>query len=311
MKNRIQQSEKLALIKSFVAPEASQINMLTMKGFFQDLILRTKTVDMSGMGAQLAYFFLLSFFPMLIFMVTLLPYLNLEQGQVFDFLSDIMPDEVYSLIEGTLTQVLSNQNGGLLSIGVIGTIWSASKGVDALMKALNRAYDVDGKAGFLNRLWSLIFTISLVAVILIALVLPVFGQQIGNIIFGYFGVAESFETIWTFIRWITPPTLILLVLTAMYWIVPNTDPRLTIISVFPGAVFATLGWLVLTYGFSFYINNFGNYSGTYGSIGGVIILMLWLYFTGMILIFGGLLNASSQKRQLAKKSKENAKSPVF
>lgn len=85
MKNKIQQSEKLALIKSLVAPEASQINILTTKGFFQDLILRTKTVDMSGMGAQLAYFFLLSFFPMLIFMVTLLPYLNLEQGQVFDF----------------------------------------------------------------------------------------------------------------------------------------------------------------------------------------------------------------------------------
>ena len=311
MKNKIQQSEKLALIKSFIAPEASQINMLTMKGFFQDLILRTKTVDMSGMGAQLAYFFLLSFFPMLIFMVTLLPYLNLEQGQVFDFLSDIMPDEVYSLIEGTLTQVLSSQNGGLLSIGVIGTIWSASKGVDALMKALNRAYDVDGKAGFLNRLWSLVFTVSLVAVILIALVLPVFGQQIGNLVFVYFGVAESFEPIWTFIRWITPPALIFLVLTAMYWIVPNTDPRLTIISVFPGALFATLGWLALTYGFSFYINNFGNYSATYGSIGGVIILMLWLYFTGMILIFGGLLNASSQRRQLAKKSKENAKSPVF
>ncbi len=311
MKNKILQSEKLALIKSIIAPDTSQIDMLTTKGFIQDLIHRTKTVDMSGMGAQLAYFFLLSFFPALIFMVTLLPYLNLEQGQVFDFLSNIMPDEVYSLIEGTLTQVLSSQNSGLLSIGVIGTIWSASRGVDALMKALNRAYDVEGKAGFLNRLWSLVFTISLVAVILIALVLPVFGQQIGNLIFDYVGVAGSFETIWTFIRWITPPALIFLVLTAMYWIVPNTDPRLTIISVFPGTLFATLGWLALTYGFSFYINNFGNYSATYGSIGGVIILMLWLYFTGMILIFGGLLNATSQRRQLAKKGIENVKSPVL
>ena len=311
MKKFFQQNEKLALVKSFIAPEPSQIDMLTMKGFFQDLIYRIKTVDMTGMGAQLAYFFLLSFFPMLIFMVTLLPYLSLEQGQVFDFLSDIMPDEVYGLIEGTLTEVLSNQNGGLLSIGVIGTIWSASKGVDALMKALNRAYDVEGKAGFMNRLWSLIFTISLVGVILIALVLPVFGHQIGNLVFSYLGVAESFETIWIFIRWITPPTLIFLLLTVMYWIVPNTDPRLTIVSVFPGAFLATSGWLALTYGFSFYINNFGNYSATYGSIGGVIILMLWLYFTGMILIFGGLLNASFQKRQLAKKNIENAKSPVF
>lgn len=311
MTNKIQQNEKLALVKSFVVPDPSQIDILTPKGFFQDLIYRTKNVDLSGMGAQLAYFFLLSFFPMLIFLVTLLPYLNLERGQIFDFLSGIMPEEVYTLIEGTLTEVLSNQNGGLLSIGVIGTIWSASKGVNALMKALNRAYDVEGRAGFMNRLWSLIFTISLVGVLLIALVLPIFGQQIGDLIFDYLGVATSFATIWNSIRWIIPPALILILLTAMYWIVPNTDPRLKIVSVFPGAIFATLGWLVLTYGFSFYINNFGNFSATYGSIGGVIILMLWLYFTGMILIFGGLLNATTQKRQLAKKSKENAKSPVF
>ena len=312
MKERLKLAikEEFALIKSFVSPDPTKVDMLTMKGFMQDLIYRVRKVDMSGMGAQLAYFFLLSFFPMLIFMVTLLPYLNLEQGQIFDFLSNIMPGEVYSLIEGTLAEVLNNQNGGLLSIGVIGTIWSASKGVDALMKALNRAYEVEGKAGFLNRLWSLIFTISLVGVILIALVLPIFGHQIGNIIFGYIGVEESFANIWNSIRWIIPPTLIFLILTAMYWIVPNTDPRLTISSVFPGALFATLGWLVLTYGFSFYISNFGNYSGTYGSIGGVIILMLWLYFTGMIIILGGLLNASFQKRQLAKKNK-HAKSPVF
>lgn len=139
------------------------------------------------------------------------------------------------------------------------------------------------------------------AVILLALVLPVFGQQIGRIVFSYFGVTSTFEEIWNFVRWIMPPALISIVLIAMYWIVPNTNPRLTIISVLPGAIFATAGWLILTYGFSFYISNFGNYSKTYGSIGGIIILMLWLYFTGMVLILGGLLNATVQKRQIAKK----------
>ncbi|MBD8034211.1 MULTISPECIES: YihY/virulence factor BrkB family protein [Solibacillus] len=303
--------EKISLIKSYVSPDPSHINILTTKGFFQDLIYRIQKVDMSGMGALLAYFFLLSFFPMLIFMVTLLPYLNLEQGQVFDFLSDIMPEEVYGLIEGTLSEVLSNQNGGLLSIGIIGTIWSASRAVDALMKTLNRAYDVEARAGFINRIWSLVFTISLVIIILVALVLPVFGQQIGNVVFGYFGIEESLAGLWNTMRWIMPPTLIFLLLTVMYWIVPNTDPRLTIVSVVPGSILATLGWLALTYGFSFYINNFGNFSATYGSIGGVIILMLWLYFTGMILILGGILNATFQKRQIAKNNKKNAKTPVF
>lgn len=301
-------NDKLALLKSYISPDPASIDVLTKKGFIQDLLYRIQRSDMSGMGAQLAFFFLLSFFPMLIFLVTLLPYLNLEQGQVFDFLDTIMPNEVYGFIEGTLVDVLNNQNSGLLSIGILGTIWSASKGVDALMKALNRAYDVEGIVSFKNRLWSLLFTISLVAVILIALVLPIFGQQIGNIVFGYFGVTGSFEEVWYFVRWIMPLALISIVLILMYWIVPNTAPRLTIMSVFPGAIFATGGWLLLTYGFSFYISNFGNYSKTYGSIGGVIILMLWLYFTGMVLILGGILNAAVQKRQIAKK---NSKKTVF
>ena len=304
-------NKQLAWIQSIVNPSMSTVDVLTPKGFIQDLIHRIKNVDISSMGAQLAYFLLLSLFPMLIFLMTLIPYLNLEQEQVFDFLADIMPNEVYSLIEGTLSEVLTNQNGGLLSVGILATIWSASKGVDALMKGLNKAYDVEGRAGFKNRLLSLVFTIALIAVILIALVFPVFGQQIGNLIFGYFGVTESFEKVWTFVRWITPPALIVVTLMAMYWIVPNTDPRLKFVSVFPGAILATAGWLALTFGFSFYINNFGNYSATYGSIGGVIILMLWLYFTGMILIMGGLLNATMQRRQLAKKSKQSMKTPIF
>ena len=301
----------LAFVKSFVAPSESEIDRTTAKGFFQDLISSMQRVDMSGMGAQLAYFFLLSFFPLLIFLVTLLPYLNLKQEQIFEFMDDIMPAEVYSLIEGTLGEVLTNQNGGLLSIGIIGTIWSASKGIDALMKALNRAYDVDGKAGFINRSMSLLFTVAFVLIILLALVFPVFGQQLGDLLFSHIGVENSLGSMWTFIRWLMPPLLILGVMILLYWIVPNTDPRLKFISVIPGAVFATASWLLLTYGFSFYVNNFGNYSATYGSIGGVIILMLWLYFTGMILILGGLINATMQKRQVALKSKENSKSPVF
>lgn len=303
--------EALGFVKSFVAPSESEIDRTTAKGFFQELVSGMKRADMSGMGAQLAYFFLLSFFPLLIFLVTLLPYLNLQQEHVFEFMENIVPEEVYSLIEGTLGQVLTNQNGGLLSIGIIGTIWSASRGVDALMKALNRAYDVDGRAGFINRSLSLLFTVAFVVIILLALVFPIFGQQLSNLLFSYIGVENSLGSIWTFIRWLMPPLLILGVMILMYWIVPNTDPRLKFISVIPGAIVATIGWLVLTYGFSFYINNFGNYSATYGSIGGVIILMLWLYFTGMILIFGGLINATMQKRQVALHNKKNGKSPVF
>lgn len=301
-------SGKIALIKSFVTPTPEQIDSTTIKGFLQDMMYRIRTVDMVGMAAQLAFFFLLSFFPLVIFLVTLLPYLNLKQEQIFEFLKGITPPDVYMLVEDILREVLSNYNGGLLSVGILGTIWSASRGVNALTRTLNRAYDVESKSGVKNRLWSLLFTIALVGAVIIALIFPVFGQQIGNLLFSYIGLeGTSVETFWTFILWSTPLLLIFSVLWIMYWVIPNISHRLKYIKVTPGAIIATLGWLILTYGFSFYIQNFGNFGMTYGSIGGVIILMLWLYFLGMVIIFGGLVNASIAKRKAAILEKKRCK----
>ena len=299
-------NESLALIKSFITPTPEQIDTTTVKGFFQDLLYRMKTVDMLGMGAQLAFFFLLSFFPLIIFLVTLLPYLNLKQQQIFEFLEVVIPTEIYLMVEDILKEILTNQNGGLLSIGILGTVWSASRGVNALMKTLNRAFDVEGKSGFKNRLWSLLFTIALVGIVLLALIFPVFGRHISNLVFSYLGVEQSFEIIWTYILWVTPLLFVFIILWIMYWVIPNTSKGFKFVTITPGAVIATIGWLGLTYGFSFYINNFGNFGMMYGSIGGVIILMLWLYFTGVIIIFGGLVNASLAKRKEALLSKRTA-----
>jgi len=300
--NKSQHNEALSLVKSFIDPDESKIDITTTKGFIQDLIGRMRDVDISGMGAQLAYFFLLSFFPLLIFIVTLLPYLELEQEHIFDFLQTMLPTEVFLLTQGTLTEILTtHKGGGLLSIGVLGTIWSASRGVNALIKTMNGAYETVPKSGLINRAWSLVFTIALVVVILVVLFISIFGHDFAYNLFNYLGVEETFTNFWEMVRWILPPALIFIVLSLMYWIIPNTDPRLRIYSVLPGSLFSTVAWVVLIYGFSIYVNKFGNYTSTYGSIAGVIILMLWLYFTGMILIFGGLLNATMHKRSLVKK----------
>ncbi|WP_374965235.1 YihY/virulence factor BrkB family protein [Lysinibacillus sp. RS5] len=290
----------VGVVKSFVSPDEDTVDVMTSKGFMQDLILRLQRVEVSALAAQLAYFFLLSFFPLLIVLVTLLPYLNFDTTQVYAFLVNVMPDEVYRLIEDTLNEILTIRNSSLLSIGVLGTIWSASKGVNALIRALNKAYDTETRGSIIDRGLSLVFTIAFVIVIAVALLLPVFGQQIGHFLFSIVGIEEQFEIIWERLRWSMPLLLIFIVLMGIYWVVPNTSPRLKLIGVWPGALFSTLAWLAVTYVFSFYISNFANYSATYGSIGGVIILMLWLYFTGIILIFGGILNATMQKKALQK-----------
>lgn len=292
-------------IKDVKDGDLEQFDVTTMHGFCKELLVRIKKVDVTGLASQLAFFFLLSLFPLLIFIMTLLPFLNLDEAQIFLFIRDYAPVSVAVLIEETLGEVLDNRNGGLLSIGVIATIWSASKGMNALTKALNRSYFTEETRSFVvARGMSVVFTIMLIAVFIVALVLPIFGQQIGVVAFSAFGMENDFLYLWNQLRWIIPPILIFLVFTVVYWVVPNLKVRLK--SVFPGALFATVGWIVTSLGFSYYVSSFGNYSKTYGSIGTIIVLMIWLYFSAIILMLGGQLNAVMTERVAVKKAKQKS-----
>lgn len=275
----------------------------TPKGFFQGFLNGVKEADVSSSGAQLAYFFLLSLFPLLLFILTLLPFLNLPQEQVFTMLENILPEQIYTLIEDTIRDVLANRNGGLLSVGIIATLWSASNGINALVKSINRSYGIKETRPFvIARGMSLIFTVLFIVLIIVALLLPVFGRAIGEFFSSILGFDDSILVIWNYIRLILPTVLIIVVLTLLYWVVPNRPLYLR--SAIPGAIFATLAWSVVSFGFSFYVSNFANYSKTYGSIGGIIILMLWLYIIGIILVIGGLINAAMQRRKEQIESKK-------
>ena len=269
--------------------------------------MRIRKVDVTGLGSQLAFFFLLSLFPLLIFLFTLLPYLNLDQSEIFMFIRDYAPESVALLIEDTIGEILSSRNTGLLSIGAVATVWSASKGMNALTKALNRSYFTEESRSYIvARGMSVVFTIMLISVLVVALVLPVFGKQIGIFAFSYMGLEANFLYLWNSLRWIIPPFLIFGVFTIIYWLVPNL--KLHIKSVIPGAAFATLGWIVTSVGFSYYVGSFGNYSSTYGSIGAIIVLMMWLYFSAIILMLGGQINAvmSERREAIIAKKKSNA-----
>lgn len=287
---------KLMQFKKKTNKSNDPFDVTTSKGFFQELLARIQHVDVTALGAQLAFFFLLALFPLLIFMVTLLPYLNLPKEQLFSFLLTYAPEEVYLLIETTLDEVLSSRNGGLLSIGFLATIWSASNGMNAMIKSLNRSYDIEEtRPFFIARGISVIFTLLLILLFIIALVLPIFGKQIGSVLFSYLGYEAGFLEVWNNIRWTIPPIMIFIVFMLLYWIAPNR--KLYLKSVIPGAIFATLGWILVSFAFSLYVSSFANYSATYGSIGGIIVLMMWLYFSGMILMVGGQINAVMQERK--------------
>lgn len=285
--------------------DLERFDVTTNEGFWKELIVRIQKVDVMGLGSQLAFFFLLSLFPLLIFIMTLLPFLNIDEAQIYLFLRDYAPESVAILIENTLSEILQNRNSGLLSIGIIGTIWSASKGMNALTKALNRSYfKSETRSMFIVRGMSIIFTVMMITVVLVALILPVFGEQIGMVIFSYFGLEHGFAVFWSSLRWIMPPLLIFIVFSILYWLVPNV--KMKWVSTVPGSAFATIGWIVTSLGFSYYVNSFGNYSSTYGSIGAIIVLMMWLYFSAIILMLGGQINAVVSERRMLLKAKEKS-----
>lgn len=260
------------------------------KGFSKSLFSNISANDVTGLAAQIAYYFLLSLFPLLIFIVTLLPYLPVEQGDILGVVRDFAPGETMSMIEETLQDVMSNRNSGLLSISIIATIWSASNGMNAIVKSLNRAYDVEETRSFIaTRLMSILLTFAMILVFVIALLLPVFGKQIGLFLFSQFGFSDQFLAIWNGIRWAISPIILFIIFVGLYYFAPSK--RIKCLSAFPGAIFATLGWVLVSLAFSYYVGSFGNYSATYGSIGGIIVLMIWFYLTGIIIMIGGEINA--------------------
>ncbi|UOQ43845.1 YihY/virulence factor BrkB family protein [Halobacillus salinarum] len=264
----------------------------------KSLITRFGEDDIFGLAAQLAYFFLLSLLPFMIFLITLLGYLNIEEERVLALISTYAPPETYDLLSENLMTLLQDQNGGLLSIGIIGTLWAASNGVNAIIKAFNRAHQVDeNRPFFITRIIAIILTIAMVIVISIAFLLPVLGHALGTYVFSFFGMSAGFLAIWNALRWVISSVIFFIVLSFLYVMAPNKPVKYRDTVV--GAVFATIGWQLVSLLFSFYVSNMGNFSATYGSLGGVIVLMIWFYLSGIVIITGGEINALIYRRRIS------------
>ncbi|SDL07335.1 YihY/virulence factor BrkB family protein [Lacicoccus qingdaonensis] len=272
--------------------------------FLQKLMFQFSKDNASGMAAQLAYYFLLAIFPLLIFLLTLVPLFQIDQEMIVGMIEDYAPAEIAGMLTGIIDDVMTSSGGGLLSVGLIATLWSASNGMTALMNAFNVAYDIeDNRNFFVSKGLSIFFTIILTLSVLLTFVLIVFGGQIGNLMFGVIGLDDQFSTVWNLVRSILPLLLVFVVFLIMYLTAPNIKVKLK--SVIPGTIFTTVAFLVASWGFSIYVSGFGNYSATYGSIAGVIILIFWLYITGVIIILGAQINAIIHKDSVLKERKEN------
>lgn len=260
--------------------------------FAIDIYNRFLNDDLLSTGAQVSFYLLLSLFPFLIFLITLASYTSIVNVQ--DNLKDLanfLPKNAYQVVMNTIKETVNKRSGTLLSFGMIITIWSSSSGVSSLIRGINRAYDQEETRPFWKVIGvSLFFTIEIAVVISLTLILIVFGRMLGLLFFKTLGFSKYFLNIWNNVRHTIALAVTIIVLVSLYRNTPNH--RLKIREVLPGSVFATLGWVIISMGFSYYANNFNNYSRLYGSLGGIIALLMWLYFSSIIILLGAEINAS-------------------
>ena len=265
--------------------------------FLSYLIYRIGKDDASGLAAQMTYHFVLALFPMLIFLLTLLPLFQIDPQQIKDLVSQNAPAETADVVTKIFKDITSNSSGSLLSVGLILAIWSASNGMSAIINSFNVAYDVeDSRNGIVVKLLSILYTLVLGAVFVVAVVLITLGPVINKFLFGPLGIDNQIEWIFNLVRIVIPLIIIFIIFTVLYSVAPNVKTKLR--SVIPGAIFTSIIWLLGSFAFGYYISNFSNYSKTYGSLAGIIILFLWLYITSFIIIIGAEINAIIHQRKV-------------
>jgi membrane protein len=267
--------------------------------------------EVFGRAAELSYYFLLALFPFLIFLTSVIG-IVLGSGTgtrrtLFDYLARVMPPSAFQLIVSTMTEVSSASSGGKLSFGILAALWAASNGMGAITTSLNTAYDVkESRPWWKQRLIAMGLTTALSVLIISALILVVAGGRIADWLAGAYSLGSVFPLIWKVIQWPVVLACMILAFALIYYLAPDVRKQawqwLT-----PGAAIGVALWLLVSLAFRIYLNFFDSYSATYGSLGAVIILMLWLYSTGAAVLIGGEINSeieSAAAKQGAPEAKE-------
>ncbi len=262
-----------------------------LKHFIGDLIYRIRDDNIQALAAQFSYYFILALFPFLIFFITLVSYTPLTGEQALETLSRVMPSSAYAVIRETIDEITRANRFSALSLGAAATLWAASNGVVAVIRGLNRAYDVHETRSFIRvRIISIGFTLLIVFLLIFSLITLVFGEIIAGYVFRFLRFEKIFARIWNPVRYIISFAAIFIMLAVTYYFLPNR--KLCAKELLAGTLFAALGLIAVSTLFSFYVNNFTNYNLMYGSLGGIIALLLWLYYCSLILLLGGEINAS-------------------
>jgi len=284
--------------------------------FWKSVLHRFERDEVFGRAAQLSYYFLLALFPLLIFLITLFGYFNGAgnlQQQLISYLGRVMPSAALQLVVSTIDEVTRSRGSAKLSFGIVFALWAASSGVNALAEGLNAAYDVrESRTWWKVRLVAIAITIALSVLIISALSIVLYGGRLGESVANSIDAGIVFELVWKILQWPIAIGFLLLALVLIYRFVPDvgakrqgrglpaSDYRQRWFS--PGVLIAVVLWLIVSLGFRLYLHFFNSYSATYGSLGALIILMLWFYLTGAVILLGAEINSEYEQRAKGKAS---------
>jgi membrane protein len=243
-------------------------------------------------AAQLSYYFLFSLFPFLFFLVALTAYLPIGEvlERLIPQLRALAPVQVADFVEQNVRATFSQQRPSLLVLSLLAAVFSASRGIDAIRRVLNLAYDVkESRPFWRTELIAVGITIAGAASVLSGLALLVVGGEVGS------WLAERAHIEWAFVvlvqqlRWPVTGLLIALLVATAYHLLPDVEQRMRFMV--PGSIAATALWLLATWAFGEYVATFNSYNVTYGSLGGMVVLLVWLYLSGFVFVLGGAINA--------------------
>jgi membrane protein len=251
--------------------------------------------DIFGRAAQLSYYFLLALFPLLLFLTSVIGMIVGSgtglRHSLFNYLGKVLPASASNLVSTTMFEVSTTSGGGKISFGILAALWAASAGMSAISESLNVAYHVkETRPWWKQRLTAISLTLILAVLIIAALVIVLYGGRLADVLASHLGFGSAFVWAWKIAQW--PIVLIFLFIAfAMiyYWAPDLKDQDWRWIT--PGSLVAVVLWLLVSFAFRLYLHYFDSYSKTYGSLGAVIVLMLWFYFTGAAILIGGEVNS--------------------
>ena len=251
--------------------------------------------EVFGRAAQLAYYFLLALFPLLLFLTSVIGLvMGTETGlrdSLFNYLGKVLPASASQLVSTTVFEVTNASGGGKIAFGILAALWAASNGMGAITQALNIAYDVEeSRPWWKQRLTAIGLTVSLAVLILSALLLVLYGGRIADYVAGSYGFGEMFTIAWKILQWPIVLAFVLLAFALIYYFAPDVRDQKWV-WVTPGVVLGVGLWILVSFSFRLYLHFFDSYSKTYGALGAVIVLMLWLYLTGAAILIGGEVNS--------------------